>query len=143
METILRKIKTSDKLPDNDKWYFVHHSIKAPVDGMSDFLKWISETQKWYGIKLQDVFETYDIEYWYEEVDLNKIIQLEKQKYLTELTERFKEILPNDLHLYLAKERYNNSLKLFETIVVNNVDYNKKLIIKALKVAAGLNEEEI
>lgn len=61
-----------------------------------------------------------------------------------EIEKVYKEVMPNDLQQYLAKERYEkalNSLKNQEICIEDStITYRVNDLLKALKISAGLKE---
>ena len=124
MEKILRKVSCKDRLPEKETKY-----ICVDSKGYLSFYNFNL------GFGQENIYK-YD--YWYEEIDLDELITLEKQKYLTELAEKYKEVIPNDLQLYLAKERYEKAIRAYQNWdTENDIHFT---IFTALKIAAGLEE---
>jgi len=132
METVLRKVKCSDRLPINKGVYiggsYSYHNEKIYWHGYWDEL-W----QEDYG----------NVEYWYEEVSLmdisvdavvNSFTEEEKQAYRN-ITERMVQ--------EEAKERYEKALDCVDINSSILTTAFKGIVEKALKMAAGLKENEV
>jgi hypothetical protein len=135
MEKVLRKVKCSDRLPNFQDLYFVKlfngeksTSVLYPHMDKED-LSYLDRSNP---------------EFWYEEVSLDELLILERQKYLTELADSFKNLIPNDLQQNLAKERYEKALKYineYHKMVGMNLYVETPIVFKALKIAAGIEED--
>lgn len=108
------------------------------VDAMCELAEEVENKSKIF-TEVYDSLSEIDSKKLYTKKQVDELITLEKQKYLTELANQFKETMSNDLQQNLAKERYEKALELLNTVLLNPNWY--KIGKRALKIAAGLNEE--
>lgn len=66
---ILKQIKSTDKLPNKNKWYFVNLATKAPVLGIGTNLKFCTDDNHWYGITMGERYSIDEVEFWYEPIE--------------------------------------------------------------------------
>lgn len=106
------------------------------VDAMCELAEEVENKSKIF-TEVYDSLSEIDSKKLYTKKQVDELITLEKQKYLTELANQFKETMSNDLQQNLAKERYEKALKFWNDPTADN-NHN---IIKVLKIAAGLKSE--
>jgi hypothetical protein len=135
MEKILRKVKITERPPN--KFRVLVESKQNYLFEIFYYDNTFNQTQ--FPSDKQSV-DINLLEYWYEEVDLDDIIAVEKQKYLTELANDYKEVMPDDLQQHLAKERYEKALNSMGESHWTAQIQDFEDLCEILKIAAGFQD---